>query len=95
MTVDDRNGGDEMILTRRQAVRIAKQGKDRKDAVVKILRDLDFPVLVVRNPDNPFNVELRIYNSDRTMTKMLKTGNRIFLVGVEKMSKDLFAGEEE
>lgn len=78
-----RQESDEMILTRKQAERVVKQGKFKKDAIIKILRSMDFPVFDMNGLKKSGNTDLMIYNTNGTVTRIVKDGSIGLSVRIE------------
>ena len=66
-----------MILTRKQAVQIAKQARENKKDLVRILRSQEFQVIDNGDPMNPSVIDLAVQNSDKTKTRFCTNGGKL------------------
>ncbi len=66
-----------MILTRKQAERIVKQGRSDKKAIIRILRGEGVAVIDKTDPNNPKMVDLAVQNSDKTKTRICANGGKL------------------
>lgn len=84
-----------MILPKKQAEQIVKQGKGKREAIIKILQGRDFPVHDTIFSLKTSDMDLRVYNSDGTMTRIARKGNKPVSVSVEPVERGAFSTEEE
>ena len=83
-----------MTLTKRQAEQVIKQGRFKKEAIIKILRDMDFQVFDAVDPKRPFDTELIIFNSNGTATRIIRDGAIGLTVRIDKMDAETYFGEK-
>lgn len=84
-----------MFLTRKQAEQIVKQGRGNRQTITKILQSMDFPVHDAIFSTKTSDMDLRVYNSDRTMTRITRQGNNPISVTIEPVVKGTFLVEED
>lgn len=79
-----------MILTKKQAEQIVRQGKNDKDKIVRILRSRDFTVFDSTGPGDRKSVALQVFNTDGTVTRIVSVGRCQLNVLVVKPTENQF-----